>query len=87
MHLGVPLGKDNATPFVLSASAGVLVDVLGMDLDAEGPCNWLVFPLSGVIDIHFNIQGDFSLIQDKGDQFLITRTSNGGTLFDWRYEA
>lgn len=80
-HLTLPLRSDEAAPFLPPALAGVVVEVLGVDLNSEGDWGLSYIPLSGVIDIPSSLQGDFLLIQEKGDKFSINRPSNTVDVF------
>lgn len=66
-HLGLPFRSDKATPSVLLALPGVIVDVRSLDLDAKGDWDMSDIPQSGVIDIRSSLLGDFPLIQEKCD--------------------
>lgn len=75
-HLELPLRLFEAFPSCLPASPGVVVNVLGEDLDTEGDWDLSDVPPSGVIEISFSLLGDFSLAKMKGNEFsLICRTN------------
>lgn len=54
-HLCLPPRSQKSTPFVPSASPGIVVLVLGVNLDAKAGWDFLNIPPSGVIDIRSSL--------------------------------
>lgn len=86
-HWALPPRSDNAAHSMLPASLDVVVDVLCVNLDVQGDWDLIYFPLFVGIDIRSSLQGDFSLIQEKFEEFSTNHPSSPGTYFDWRYAA
>lgn len=63
------------------ASPGVVVNVLDVDLKAEGDRDLSAIPPSSDTDIHSSLWADFSLIQEKCDEVSIDRQSNPRDIF------
>lgn len=78
---GYLLRSNKAAPSVATASPSVVVHVLGLNLDTEGDWNLSNVSLSGVSPIRSSLLADFSLIQEKFNEFSINRPLDVGDVF------
>lgn len=68
-------------PPCLSLHLASLLNVLGVGLGGESYWDLSDIPLSAVIYICFKLRGDFLLIQEKGEEFSVSRPSSARDLF------
>lgn len=73
--------SDDATPSGPPASPGVAVGILDVDLDAERDYHLSYIPPSGVIGVRCSLLRDFSIIQEKSNEFSISHPSSVGEVF------
>lgn len=79
--LGLPLRSNGGTPSLPATSPGIFVDLQGADLDSKGDWDLSDIPASGIIDVPSSLRRDFSLIQERYDEFSTTRSSMTRSIF------
>lgn len=79
--LSLPMSLNKAASSMFSASPGIAVDVVYLDLDAEGDWELSNILLSGIIDVSSSIPTDFLLLRKKGLQISSTCPSNASDEF------